>query len=134
MLEFILKFAAIASLAITAIATYITVRNNTRQLGAQIFLAYSDRVGEIRQSASAHAGDPEGVAVATFLIFDFYELKRRGYVSRAIWSIWDRDIADLLRTDHFRKHWDNTRARFQNHPHFLKWVEAQLRWANAEPP
>ncbi len=113
MLEYILKFVA-------------------SQLGAQIFLAYSDRVRMIRQSALADTGDPEGVADATFLIFDFYELKRRGYVSKAIWTIWDRDIADLLRTDHFRKHWDSTRPRFQNHPHFLKWVEAHLRRADAK--
>src|SRR5215469_3605275 len=119
MLDYVLKFVAVGSLAIGAIAIYITFRHNARQLGAQIFLAYSERVRAIRQSASARDGDAEAVATATFLIFDFFELKRRGFVSRSIWSIWDRDIADLLRTEHFRQHWDKTRLRFQNHPHFL---------------
>ena len=63
---------------------------------------------------------------ATFLIFELYELKRRGYVSSAIWSIWDRDIVDLLHTDHFQAQWETLRFRLRNHVHFIKWVNDQL--------
>jgi hypothetical protein len=44
MLEYILKFGAAGSLLIGVLAIYFAVRNNTFQLGAQIFLSYSDRV------------------------------------------------------------------------------------------
>jgi hypothetical protein len=63
---------------------------------------------------------------ATFLIFELYELRRRGYVSSSIWTIWDRDIADLLRTDNFREQWGMLRTRLHNHVHFVNWVDAQL--------
>jgi hypothetical protein len=126
MLEHILRFVTVASVGIAVIATYISVRHNTRQLGAQIFLAYSDRVRAIRESAALTTDDFELTLNATFLIFELYELRRRGYVSRAIWSIWDRDIGDLLRTDNFQKQWKTLSARLRNHVHFVNWVNGQL--------
>jgi hypothetical protein len=126
MLQQLLGFVTLGSVCIAAIATYITVRHNSQQLGAQIFLAYSGRVRELRQAAALESRDIEVTLSATFLIFELYELKRRGYVSSAIWSIWDRDIVDLLRTDEFRAQWDRLRVRLRNHVHFIKWVNDQL--------
>jgi hypothetical protein len=126
MIEHLLSFVTLGSVCIAGIATYITVRNNNRQLGAQIFLAYSDRVREIRQSAVLNTGDLEATLSATFLVFELYELRRRGYVSSAIWSIWDRDIGDLLRTQKFQAQWTTLKDRLRNHVHFVDWVDAQL--------
>jgi hypothetical protein len=126
MLQHLLSIVTLISVGIAGIATYITVRHNSRQLGAQIFLAYSGRVREIRQAAALKSHDIELTLSATFLIFELYELRRRGYVSSAIWSIWDRDIIDLLRTDHFRAQWSTLELRLRNHVHFIKWVNDQL--------
>jgi hypothetical protein len=126
MLEHLLSFVTVGSVCIAALATYITVRNNNRQLGAQIFLAYSNRVREIRQSAVLNTHDLEVTLSATFLIFELYELRRRGYVSKAIWTIWDRDIGDLLRTDNFKAQWETLSIRLRNHVHFVDWVDSQL--------
>lgn len=126
MIQQLLSLVTLASVCIAAIATYITVRHNSQQLGAQVFLAYSDRVRELRQANAREVRDIEVTLSATFLIFELYELRRRGYVSSAIWSIWDRDIVDLLRTDEFRIQWDTLRIRLRNHVHFIKWVDDQL--------
>ena len=96
MIENILRLVAVGSLLIGVTAIYITIRSNTRQVGAQIFLAYSDRICAIRRSITLDSSEPDAAATAMYLIFEFYELKRRGYVSGAIWSIWDADMADLL--------------------------------------
>ena len=135
MVQTLLSLVTLVSVCIAAIATYITVRHNSRQLGAQIFLAYSGRVRELRQAAVLQSRDIEVTLSATFLIFELYELRRRGYVSRAIWSIWDRDIADLLRTDEFQAQWNTLRFRLRNHEHFIKWVNDQLKdiRSSAEP-
>jgi hypothetical protein len=126
MFEHLLSFITVISVCIAALATYITVRNNARQLSAQIFLAYSNRVREIRQSAAMTSIDQELTLNATFLIFELFELRRRGYVSGAIWSIWDRDVSDLFRTDDFKRHWETLRVRLRNHAHFVNWVDTQL--------
>ena len=134
MLEHLLSFVTVGSVCIAALATYITVRNNNRQLGAQIFLAYSNRVREIRQSAVLNTHDLEVTLSATFLIFELYELRRRGYVSKAIWTIWDRDIGDLLRTDNFKAQWETLRVRLRNHVHFVDWVNSQLEDIGSATP
>jgi len=126
MLQHLLSLVTLGSVCIAAIATYITVRHNSQQLGAQIFLAYSGRVRELRQANALEARDIEVTLSAIFLIFELYELRRRGYVSSAIWSIWDRDIVDLLRTDEFRAQWDTVKIRLRNHVHFIRWVNDQL--------
>src|SRR5258705_13884041 len=127
MFQHVLSLVTLVSVCIAAIATYITVRHNSQQLGAQIFLAYSGRVRELRQAAVQGPPNIEVTLSATFLIFELYELRRRGYVSSAIWSIWDRDVVDLLRTDEFRAQWDILRIRLRNHVHFIKWVDEQLK-------
>jgi hypothetical protein len=127
MLEYLLKFIAVGSFAIGVVAVYFTVHNNTRQLNAQIFLAYSDRVRAIRALTANHAVSPGDTAATMFLIFEFFELKRRGFVARSTWSIWDQDIIDLLRSEAFRAQWDEIRPRFKNHPHFLQWVDGHVR-------
>jgi hypothetical protein len=127
MLQHVLSLVTLLSVCIAAIATYITVRHNSQQLGAQIFLAYSGRVRELRQANALESRDIEVTLSTTFLIFELYELKRRGYVSGAIWSIWDRDIVDLLRTDEFRAQWDTLSIRLRNHVHFIKWVNDKLQ-------
>jgi hypothetical protein len=127
MLQHLLNFVTLGSVCVAAIATYITVRHNSRQLGAEIFLSYSDRVRELREAAALQSHDIEVTLRATFLVFELYELRRRGYISTAIWSIWDRDITDLLRTDNFRAQWGTLEARLRNHVHFVKWVNDQLK-------
>jgi hypothetical protein len=126
MFEHLLSFVTLVSVCIAAIATYITVRHNSQQLGAQIFLAYSGRVRELRQANALETRDIELTLSATFLIFELYELRRRGYVSSAIWSIWDRDIVDLLRTEEFREQWGTVKIRLRNHVHFIEWVNDKL--------
>jgi hypothetical protein len=126
MLEHLLSYVTFGSVGVAAVATYIAVRNNSRQLGAQIFLAYSHRVREVRESIALNAGSFETNLAATFLIFELFELKRRGYVEHAIWTIWDQDIGDLLRRDDFREHWATIRVRLRHHVHFVTWVNAQL--------
>jgi hypothetical protein len=138
MLEHLVNYVTLGSVCVAGLAAYIAVRNNSRQLGAQIFLAYSNRVREIRESIALNADSLEANLAATFLIFELFELKRRGYVERRIWTIWDQDIGELLRRANFRAHWPTIRPRLQRHPHFVSWVTAQLDEsvtpANSAPP
>jgi hypothetical protein len=122
-----------------ATAIYIALRNNSRQLGSQIFLAYADRIHKLRATLppdiyinrlSAPAENEEvpieerrAVREAFYLVFEFYELRRHRYVATAIWMIWERDMQRLLNSPRFTKEWPTLRYEFRNHPHFSEWVE-----------
>ena len=120
--DLILKFITIGSVLTGGIAIYIAVRNNSRQVGAQIFLAYSDRIRALRVELGDENYPTRVLLEAMFLIFEFYSLRRKGYVSNAIWSIWESDITRLLNTASFQREWSNISDRFATHPHFVAWI------------
>jgi hypothetical protein len=127
LVDLILKAVTFGTLLVGAIALYVAVRNNSRQLGAQIFLAYSNRIREIRIAAANEFNSPEAISAITYVIFEFHSLKRRGYVAKPIWEIWEADMCDLLNTASFIELWPQIRHRFENHRHFLAWVAERHR-------
>ena len=120
--DLILKFITIGSVVTGGIAVYIAVRNNSRQVGAQIFLAYSDRIRALRIELGDENYPPRVLLEMMFLIFEYYSLRRKNYVSDAIWSIWESDITRLLNTASFQREWANISERFDTHPHFVAWI------------
>jgi hypothetical protein len=127
LIDLILKLGTLATLLVGGIAVYIAVRNNSRQLAAQIFLTYSDRLRAVRRSAANDFSRPEAILEAVYLIFEFHSLRRRGYVPNPVWRIWEADMTDLLNTAAFVDLWPKMQPRFENHPHFLAWVAERHR-------
>jgi hypothetical protein len=127
LIDLILKAITFGTLLVGAVALYIAVRNNSRQLAAQIFLAYSDRVREIRSAAAYDINKPEAILAVTYLIFEFHSPRRRGYVPKPIWEIWEADITNLLNTPSFLELWPTIRRHFESHRHFLIWVAERHR-------
>jgi hypothetical protein len=109
----------------SGIAIYIAVRNNSRQVGAQIFLNYSDRIRDLRVALGDDNYPKQALLEAMFIIFEFYSLRRQGYVSNSIWSIWESDITRLLNTASFLQEWNSIRERFDTHPDFVVWVQGR---------
>jgi hypothetical protein len=142
--DIVLKIIANLGVIVGGTAVYIALRSNSRQLGAQIFLTYSNRIHQLRQTLAIDVDvyrpfsdvtdlDPEArrvVVEALYAIFEFYSLRRQGYVATAIWSIWEPDMARLLSTAAFRHEWSLLRKRFETHPHFIAWV---AKW-HGQPP
>ena len=132
-LDIVLKLVTLVSVLIGAIAIYTAIRNNNRQMGAQIFLEYSDRVRILRRGwaydgaspEAMGAADPQAVQETIGLIFECFSLRRHGYVDNSIWSIWESDITHLLNTAPFRNEWTAMLPRFEHHPDFVRWVHRQ---------
>ena len=127
LLDLLLKIMTFGTLFVGATAVYIAVRNNSRQLAAQIFLAYSDRVRQVRSAAAGELDQPQTILDLTYLIFEFHSLRRRGYVPDPIWQIWEADMTDMLTTSAFLELLPEIRRRFENHSHFLTWIGERHR-------
>lgn len=133
MFDLILRIGTFGTLLVGATAVYIAVRNNSRQLAAQIFLAYSDRVREVRSAAGNDFDRPQTILDLTYLIFEFHSLRRRGYVPDPIWQIWEADMTDLLNTPSFLKVLPEIRRRFENHSYFLSWIGERHDFQSKSP-
>ncbi len=138
LIELILRFVTLGSVLVGAAAIFIALRNNTRQLGAQIFLSYSERIHNLRLSlpndyydnglSVAEQGllDPEMrryVIEILQLVFELHALKRHGYVDKQIWRVWEPDIDRLLRGAAARREWPVLAREYATHPKFVTWVE-----------
>jgi len=135
-LELILRFVTLGSVMTSLIAIVVALRAHNRQLGAQVFLNYSDRIHSLRRSfltetylsgealASRALADEERRLVheAFYLIFEFHALRHYGYVGTSVWRIWEPDIQRLLTSPTFGREWSIMKATFQPHPHFVAWV------------
>jgi len=138
LVELILRFVTLGSVLVGAAAILIALRNNTRQLGAQIFLSYSERIHKLRLSlphdyydnrlsgAAQGVLDPETrryVIEILQLVFELHALKRHGYVDKQIWLVWEPDIDRLLRGAAIRREWSLLAREYATHPKFVTWVE-----------
>jgi hypothetical protein len=124
-IDLVLKFVTLATTLVGAAALYIAIRNNSHQVGVQIFLVYSERVHRVRESLAAEAGQKQGMLDALHVIFEFYALRKGGFVARPIWEIWEADITRLFCTPLFLSEWPDLRDAFEPHPDFMAWVEAR---------
>ena len=144
LIEHILRLVTLASVIVAAAAVYIALRNHSRQLAAQIFIAYSDRLQKLRRMLAIDAnvyrvswsvGDALSVAErhalleAFYLVFEFYELRRHNYITAEIWQICAPDIKRLLCTPVVRGEWPKLREEFIIHPSFVAWIEAHQQEA-----
>jgi hypothetical protein len=138
LLDDVLKLVTLASVIIGATAIYIGLRNHSRQLGAQIFIAYTDRLHKLRRMLTIEANvyrlswaaeealtvaERHALLEAFYLVFEFYELRRNRYITAEIWGIWVPDIKRLLCTPIICSEWPKLREEFEIHPGFVAWIE-----------
>jgi hypothetical protein len=110
-----LKLVTMVSVLVGAVAVYIAFGNNSRQIGAPIFLSYSDRIHQLRQTRlfdvdryhwprqTDEADDiRHAIVTAYWIIFECCSLRRYGYVAASIWKIWEAKIVRLLGTPAFQ--------------------------------
>lgn len=134
------------------VAVYVGMRNNTRQLNAQIFLSFSDRLQTIRTmlrtellpiwtadiAPEERARILPGLLQVLHLILELYELRQQGYVPPRMWVVWSRSIDRFLRTPIVRSLRDEIHFEFEGHDGFLAWVEQRqaqaVRARRARPP
>ena len=137
MLETLLRPMTTGGVFVGMIAVYSAMRNHTRQLNAQIFIAYSDRLQTIRRMLRTDllpiwtaSPTPEELArvlpsllQVLHLILELYELKAQGYVKPRMWAIWSRDIERFLVTPSVLTLRPEIRHEFYGHDRFLDWIE-----------
>ena len=148
MLDPVIKLVTLGSFIVGATAIYIALRNNNRQLGAQIFLAYTDRIHKLRKTLSMDGElyrlsltsrdeftneERRALFEVCHLAYEFFALRQHRYVATEIWEIWRPDIERLLRMPAVVREWKKLRPEFENHPEFANWVDrCQLKAAHRE--
>ncbi|MGE0126530.1 MAG: hypothetical protein AB7U82_00385 [Blastocatellales bacterium] len=129
---------------ILGVASFIwSVRNNRRQMNAQMVMKYAERYEKIMDSFPREAFrlrfdleselPPPSHELTTCVLKylnlcseEFY-LRKKGYIAQDVWSIWENELHRTLRSNLFRREWEGLRDEFVSYPEFRDFVERTLK-------
>jgi hypothetical protein len=60
-------------------------------------------------------------------IADAYHLHKGGFISKSIWTLWEREIKRTLSGPVFRREWAGVAAEFDHDRQFLQYIETLIR-------
>ena len=123
----------------------ITIWSFRKQMNAQVYLAYTQRyenlmagcdddfrssllklaIGEIDEARR----DRIKVCMLRYLNLcsEEFHLMRSGYLSKAVWRIWQKELEGTLRTRLFTSGWPALEDEFGSHSDFRRYVEQVQR-------
>lgn len=139
----IVQFAGAISIIIGVASFIFSIMNSRRQMNAQMFMKYAERYEKIMDSFPQEAFrlrfDLDGelplpsqeltTCVLKYLNLcseEFY-LRKRGYIAKDVWSIWEEELNRTLRSRLFRREWESLRDEFVSYPEFRDFVERTLK-------
>ena len=135
------------TIAIGAVGILVALRNQHRQLNAQMYIEFSGRFQQLLRAFPTEAwlanADPshpmptpskevtECSLYAFQFVSDIYNLHHSGYLSAMLWRLWDRGIKKTLNGRVFRREWATLSAEFIYSPHFVEYINTTM---DSTPP
>ena len=137
------------TIAIGAVGIFVALRNQHRQLNAQMYIEFSGRFQELLRSFPTEAWlanvDPsqpmpaptkevtECTLYALQFLADIYHLHKGGYLSANLWKLWERAIKKILAGRVFRREWETLSTEFVYSPDFVDYVNTTMHSMQLRP-
>jgi hypothetical protein len=128
----------VGTLLVGAVAIWVALLNQRRQLNAQMFIEFSARFQELLRLfptdawlANLNSARPmpprsQDVRDCTLyciqLIADVYHLHHAGYITKHLWMLWEREIRHTLSGPVFQREWEDISAEFVSNPDFFHYI------------
>jgi len=134
----LVQLGQLGTLLIGSLGVGVALRNQHRQLNAQMFIEYSRRFEDLLRLfpteawlANRNPGQPlppssqeltDCTLYCIQFIADVYYLHRGGYISTHLWLLWEREIERTLSGPLFRREWERVATEFSHDRDFLCYV------------
>jgi hypothetical protein len=122
---------------------YVALRNQRRQLNAQMFIEFSGRFQKLLRefpteawlaNRSANEAIPPSSQELTDctlytiqFVYDVYHLHKNGFIAKNLWTLWEREIKNTLSGRVFQREWERVAAEFAHSPEFVQYINAIMR-------
>lgn len=131
-------FLSILPILISLIALWISIQNNSKNLGVNAFIAYTNKYHNIIETfpkdtwfkrfddTPPHNTIELRLAILKYLHLcneEFY-LFERGLISNKIWSVWGNEIKLDLNSTLIKREWNSLSSYFEGYPEFLAFVNS----------
>ncbi len=137
------QLGQVGTLVVASLGIFVALRNQHRQLNAQMFIEFSGRFQELLRLFPTEAWlanrnpsqplPPSSQELTDCTLFtiqfiaDIYYLHKGGYISKPLWMLWEREIKNTLSGPLFQREWDGVAAEFANNRDFLQYINALMR-------
>ena len=132
------QLGQVGTLVVASLGIFVALRNQHRQLNAQMFIEFSGRFQELLRLfpteawlANRNPSQPlppssqeltDCTLYTIQFIADIYYLHKGGYISKPLWMLWEREIKNTLSGPLFQREWDGVAAEFANNRDFLQYI------------
>ena len=141
--DLFLQLGQVSPLVLGGVGIWVALLNQRRQLNAQMFVEFSGRFQEILRLfptqawlANRNPSQPlppssqeltDCTLYCIQFIADAYHLHKGGFISKNIWTLWEREIKRTLSGPVFRREWAGVEAEFDHDRQFLQYIEKLIR-------
>jgi hypothetical protein len=131
------------TLVLGGLYIWVALRNQRRQLNAQMFIEFSGRFQELlrlfpteawlanRNPSQPLPSSSQEVTACTLyciqFLSDIYHLHRGGYIPKNLWVLWEREIKHTLAGPVFQREWERVEAEFAHNRDFFHYVDTLIR-------
>ncbi len=128
----------VGTLVIGSLGLGVALLNQRRQLNAQMFIEFSGRFQNILRLfptqawlANRNPSQPlpppsqeltDCTLYCIQFIADAYHLHKGGYISKSIWTLWEREIKRTLSGPVFEREWEIVAAEFSHDRQFVGYI------------
>jgi hypothetical protein len=136
--EVLVQTGQVGTLVIGSLGIWVAMLNQRRQLNAQMFIEVSGRFQQLLREFPteawlanrnpAHPLPPQSHEITDCtlycfqLIADVYHLQKGGYISKNLWSRWEREIKHILAGPVFQREWEVLADEFTHNHEFLEYI------------
>ena len=133
----------VGTLLLGCLGVWVAMFNQRRQLNAQMFIEVSGRFQELlrmfpteawlanRNSSQPLPAPSHEITDCTLycfqLIADVYHVRQGGYISKALWKAWEREIKHILDGRLFRREWEGLAIEFSHNEDFLHYINSLMQ-------
>jgi hypothetical protein len=133
----------LGTLGIGSLGIFVALRNQRRQLNAQMFIEFSGRFQALLRLfptdawlANRNPSQPlppsskeltDCTLYCIQFVADVYYLNKGGYISKRLWMLWEREIKRTLSGPVIQREWETVAAEFADNGDFLQYIEKLMR-------
>ena len=141
--DILVQLGQVGTLILGSLGIWVAMLNQRRQLNAQMFIEISRRFQDLlrmfpteawlaNRNPSAPLPPPsQEITDCTLyciqLISDVYHLRQGRYISKRLWSAWEREIRHTLEGPVFQREWKTVAVEFSHNEDFQRYLETLMR-------
>jgi len=140
--DIFVQLCQVGTLILGSLGVWVAMFNQRKQLNAQMFIEVSGRFQELLRLfpteawlANRNPNQPlpprtreitDCSLYCLQLVADVYHVHQSGYISKALWNAWEREIKHILDGRVFRREWEGLEVEFSHNEDFLHYINGLM--------